>query len=182
MLATIQTLIKEAAALHEVMKPTDAKLVLSESCTGGLVSAALCAQPGISEFFCGSSVVYRDETKANWLGISRTMIQKETSVSVAVTQAMASNLLRHTPEANISAAITGYLSPGPKISKDKEGLVIGAVAIRGAPVRVETWQLPIEKAGKKQSSVDQTRWSRQCLASLYLLQMVRSLLSAQNHG
>ena len=45
------------------------RLVLAESCTGGLICATLATIPGISQWLCGSSVVYRETTKRDWLGI-----------------------------------------------------------------------------------------------------------------
>ena len=46
-------------------------LVLAESCTGGLAAAALATIPGISRWFCGSAVTYRDQTKIDWLAVCR---------------------------------------------------------------------------------------------------------------
>lgn len=192
--ALLPNLLKEARAVHEGLRSHGIKIVLAESCTGGLVSALLCSQPGISDVHCGSSVVYREETKANWLGVSRAMLQSETAVSTAVTQTMALNNLRHTPEANMSVAITGYLAGTSKIPKGQMGLVIGSIAVRGQPVRTERWHIknhPVfqhrdrgekktissSKRAPKAQDLSKLRWSHQCVASLYVLQMVRSLLS-----
>ena len=49
---------------------TNRKIVFAESCTGGLVSGALTKIPGISQCHCGGVVVYRNETKQAYLGIS----------------------------------------------------------------------------------------------------------------
>lgn len=158
-------LVKLAAEVQVLLIKHDKKLVLAESCTGGMAAAALCSLPGISANFCGSSVVYRDETKANWLGISRKILEDETAVSDTVAQAMAAHLLRHTPEADIAAAVTGYL--GPDAPEHLDGVVIGATAVRQASPQSETFPR-LARISRSQ---------RQTLASLSLLQMVRSLLS-----
>lgn len=87
------------------------RLVLAESCTGGLVAARLAGVPGISEFFCGSAVTYRERTKSDWLGIPGEMLVRHTAVSREVTEAMAFEVLARTPEADLAAAVTGHLGP-----------------------------------------------------------------------
>ncbi len=90
------------------------RLVLAESCTAGLVAAELGNIPGISEFLCGSMVVYRTLTKSAWLGISSEALADPAigPVSALVTIALAKAVLQKTPEATIAAAITGHLGPG----------------------------------------------------------------------
>ncbi len=90
------------------------RLVLAESCTAGLVAAELGKIPGISEFLCGSMVVYRTPTKSAWLGISSEVLADPSvgPVSATVTIALAKAILQKTPEATIAAAITGHLGPG----------------------------------------------------------------------
>ncbi len=96
------------------------RLVLAESCTAGLVAAELGLIPGISEFLCGSMVVYRTQTKASWLGISPEDLADPAigPVSATVTMALAEAILVKTPEATISAAITGHLGPGSPLEMD----------------------------------------------------------------
>ena len=120
------------------------RLVLAESCTAGLVAAELGQIPGISEFLCGSMVVYRTLTKAAWLGISHDLLFDPDigPVSGQVTMALAEAVLIQTPEATISAAITGHLGPGSPPSQD--GQLFFAVARRGvscSPENVQKCQL-----------------------------------------
>ncbi len=90
------------------------RLVLAESCTAGLVAAELGQIPGISEFLCGSMVVYQTPTKTAWLGISTALLENPEigPVSAQVTTALAEAILARTPEATVAAAITGHLGPG----------------------------------------------------------------------
>ena len=71
MSVTEQRLFAAAHELGSVLKTRRLRLVLAESCTAGVVSMAISDVPGISEWFCGSAVTYRDETKAAWLDVSR---------------------------------------------------------------------------------------------------------------
>ena len=59
-----------AAKLAETLEQLgDQKVVFAESCTCGMAAALLGEVPGISNYFCGSQVVYRDLSKIDWLGV-----------------------------------------------------------------------------------------------------------------
>jgi len=130
--------------VRDRLRDSEDRLVLVESCTAGLVAAKLGQIPGISEFLCGSMVVYRTLTKAAWLGISQDLLFDSDigPVSAQVTIALAEAVLIQTPEATISAAITGHLGPGAPPSLD--GQLFFAVARRGVsctPARVQKFKL-----------------------------------------
>ncbi len=99
------------------------RLVLAESCTSGLVAAELGQIPGISEFFCGSMVVYQTATKNAWLSISTDILEAPQlgPVSAEVTEQLLSAILDRTPQATIAGAITGHL--GPKAPESMDGLI-----------------------------------------------------------
>lgn len=119
-----------AGRLAECLRTKQRRVVFAESCTGGLVSAALAQIPGISEFHCGSAVVYRLETKTHWLGVPAEMLIEPGPVSEVVARAMAAGVLARTPEADWSAAITGHL--GPNAPENLDGLVFIGIARRDA--------------------------------------------------
>ena len=104
------------------------KLVISESCTGGLVATLLTSLPGISDFFCGSAVVYRWDTKMKWLGVQPETLEKYTDVSRETAREMALGVLNQTPEATLAASITGHL--GPNAPTHQDGLICIAMARR----------------------------------------------------
>lgn len=106
------------------------KIVFAESCTAGLVSATLARIPGISDYHCGSAVVYRLDTKHRWIDVPETLLLDPGPVSREVAEAMATGVLQKTPEAHIAAAITGHLGPSAPMGMD--GLVWMAVATRGS--------------------------------------------------
>jgi len=107
------------------------RLVLAESCTAGLVSSYLGQIPGVSEFLCGSMVVYRTATKTDWLGIPPALLTHPDAgpVSDPVTRKLAWEVLARTPEASVAAAVTGHLGPGSPLGLD--GVVFFAIVHRG---------------------------------------------------
>jgi len=125
-----------AAEVATLLRSSGQRLVLAESCTGGLVAATLAQVPGISESLCGSAVVYRAATKAAWLGIDSRLLADPVigPVSAEVTRALALAVLQQTPEADLSAAVTGHF--GPNAPPDLDGVVHVAVAVRGAQPQI----------------------------------------------
>lgn len=121
----------EANRLASLLKRADRRLVLAESCTGGMVAATLAGIPGISDYLCGSLVVYRNDSKVRWLKVSKKTLKEKGAVSREVAVAMATQALKLTPEANVAGAITGHLGP---LSRRKDsaldGLTYMAVALR----------------------------------------------------
>jgi PncC family amidohydrolase len=108
------------------------RVVFAESCTGGLIAATLAQNPGISEFLCGSAVVYRNATKMSWLGVRGSILDDPGTgpVSPQCAEAMARGALARTPEAQIALAIAGHLGPNAPVGLD--GLVHIAIVHRSA--------------------------------------------------
>jgi nicotinamide-nucleotide amidase len=93
------------------------------------MAAALMTQvPGISDFFCGSAVTYRVQTKQQWLGVPVDILQRFTAESQPTTDALAIGVLEKTPEAAVACAITGHLGPGA--ASDCDGRIFVSLASR----------------------------------------------------
>jgi nicotinamide-nucleotide amidase len=119
------------AVAHRVvklLKLSGLKLAVAESCTGGLVSGALTAIPGVSAVHCGGVIVYRNETKIAYLGIPAALLRQPGPVSPEVAERMAHGVLQMTPEAGIGVSVTGHL--GPDAPADLDGRVYVAIAGR----------------------------------------------------
>jgi nicotinamide-nucleotide amidase len=168
-----------AQALADELRRRNQRLVLAESCTGGMAAALLTQIPGISEFFCGSAVTYRQLTKIAWLGITQSSIERFRAESAEITQAMVQQVLENTPEADLAGAITGHLGPG--IDPPFDGVIFVSVGFR---VRNRTADcsdpVPIinqivNQTGRLQSS---ERISRQQEAAEFLLQGIIEQLRA----
>jgi len=144
-----------ARRVARLLMATSRKVVFAESCTGGLVSGALTAIPGISNHHCGGMVVYRNESKIVLLDIPRKLLDKVGAVSAKVASLMAQNILVHTKEADIAASVTGHLGPGAPPELD--GLVFVAIARRGNNRRTK----PQIKVHKLHCKAAETRLKRQ---------------------
>lgn len=103
---------------------------LAESCTGGLVSAAITEIPGSSEVFEASFVTYSNELKQEILKVSQDVIETFGSVSIATAWGMAQGALART-HASIAVAITGVAGPGGGTEQKPVGTVVFARAERG---------------------------------------------------
>jgi len=113
----------------------DARVVLAESCTGGLVAASLAQVPGISDFLCGSAVTYRNQTKHGWLQIPAEHLVDPGPVSELVAREMALGVLRRTPEATVGVSVTGHL--GPHSPEHLDGVVYIGMARRRQPPQAD---------------------------------------------
>jgi nicotinamide-nucleotide amidase len=106
------------------------KVVLAESCTGGLVCAAITEIPGSSEVLERGFVTYSNEAKIESLGVSAELIDTFGAVSVAVAWGMARGALKHS-DADVAVAITGIAGPGGGSETKPVGTVVFACALRG---------------------------------------------------
>jgi len=128
--------IAEARArrLIEAARARALKLATAESCTGGLVAAAITDIPGSSDVFDRGFVTYSYPAKVAMLGVPQAMLTEHGAVSEAVARAMAEGALAGS-DADVTVAITGVAGPGASEAKP-EGLVWFAVATRDG-VRAE---------------------------------------------
>lgn len=111
-------------------------LATAESCTGGLVAAALTDVPGSSQVFRGSVVAYANETKSAALGVDPALIEAHGAVSEAVAVAMARGALG-IPGTTLAVATTGIAGPGGATPDKPLGTVWFAVARAGGPTTAE---------------------------------------------
>ena len=166
-------MLDDAGKLVDRLSQLNALLVLAESCTGGLVASELAAIPGISEFFCGSAVTYRCDTKVQWLGINQEAPDLHTAVSAEVTSQMTRGALERTPEASISAAVTGHL--GPNAPSNLDGVVFIAIAVR-TPVEIRCF------AATRHQLTTSDRLSRQREAAALVIGQLRDRLDDNSLG
>jgi len=106
------------------------RIVLAESCTGGLVCAAITEIPGSSDVLDRGFVTYSNDAKIESLGVSAELIDTFGAVSPAVAWAMARGALKHS-DADVAVAITGVAGPGGGTESKPVGTVVFACALRG---------------------------------------------------
>jgi nicotinamide-nucleotide amidase len=107
------------------------RIAVAESCTGGLVVAALTEIAGSSDVVEAGLVTYSNEAKTKLLGVSEEMIETFGSVSVAVAWAMARGALA-VSGADVAVALTGIAGPAGGSDRKPVGTVVFARAERDA--------------------------------------------------
>ncbi len=141
-----------AEALLAAARARGWRIVTAESCTGGLLAAALTEVPGSSDAFDRGFVSYSYPAKTAMLGVPQAMLDAHGAVSEPVARAMAEGA-RAASGAELAIAITGVAGPGASEAKP-EGLVWLAVATPDA-TRTERRDFgPLGRARVRTASVE----------------------------
>jgi nicotinamide-nucleotide amidase len=122
-------LVDAARKVVEANLAAGRKIAVAESCTGGLVTAAITEIAGSSAVFEAGFVTYSNEAKLDLLGVSSDVLETFGSVSIAVAWGMARGALERTA-ADVSVAITGIAGPDGGSEKKPVGTVVFACAAR----------------------------------------------------
>ena len=102
-------------------------LATAESCTGGLVGAALTGLPGSSAWYLGGVVAYANELKIRLLGVPAEILAAHGAVSLETARAMAAGA-RAATGADFAVAITGIAGPAGGTPEKPVGLIYVGVA------------------------------------------------------
>jgi nicotinamide-nucleotide amidase len=124
-------LVDMARRVVDANRAAGLRVATAESCTGGLVAAALTEIPGSSEVLEAAFVTYSNEAKQGLLGVNSDVLETFGAVSIATAWAMAQQALLKTG-ADVAVAITGIAGPGGGSDKKPVGTVVFARARRGA--------------------------------------------------
>ena len=128
------------------------KIATAESCTGGMIAAALTDVAGSSDVFERGFVTYSNAAKTEMLGVPAALIEAHGAVSEEVAQAMAEGALRQS-RATLAVAVTGIAGPGGSEFKP-EGRVCFGLAQAGRPTVVETVEFgALGRAGVRKATV-----------------------------
>jgi len=101
---------QHVAKLAQLLLSNHLSICTAESCTGGMVAAALTDLSGSSSWFERGFVTYSNESKHQELGVSMDLIQTHGAVSVSVAEDMAKGAI-NSSGAQVSLAITGVAGP-----------------------------------------------------------------------
>ncbi len=112
-------------------KAAGQRVAVAESCTGGLVSAALTAIAGSSDVLEVGFVTYSNEAKIRTLKVAPNIIETFGAVSIATAWAMAQGALDRS-SADLAVSITGIAGPDGGSAQKPVGTVVFARARRGA--------------------------------------------------
>ena len=127
-----------ATDVLEACRANNLRLATAESCTGGMVAAALIDIAGSSDVVLGGVVAYANTAKIAMLGVRAETLESQGAVSEATAHEMVSGALARL-DADIAVSITGVAGPGASGPKP-EGMVCFAVLRRGHAPVTETVQ------------------------------------------
>ena len=119
-------LFLKACARHKILAAT------AESCTGGLIIAAMTDIPGSSSMVDRGFVTYSNEAKMDLLGVSPATLDAHGAVSAETAREMAAGALRHS-RAGIALAVTGIAGPDGGSADKPVGLVWFGLAVKDRP-------------------------------------------------
>ena len=122
-----------AKAIITLGNEKNVMLVLAESCTGGMIAAALTNIAGSSAVLDRSLVTYSDQAKQDLLGVGDEILASYGAVSAETAIAMTTGALLKTPAARLAASVTGIAGPGGGSQDKPVGLVHFSCQWRGKP-------------------------------------------------
>ena len=123
-------LVARAADILAAARAQRLRIATAESCTGGLIAAALTEVAGSSDVFERGFVVYSNAAKSEALGVPAELIGRHGAVSEAVAREMAHGALMHSA-ADLAVSVTGIAGPGGGTADKPVGLVHLGAARRG---------------------------------------------------
>lgn len=126
--------------------------VTAESCTAGLIAAALSQAHGAAAHLHGSFVTYTKAHKTMALGVSAALLQREGAVNAKVVEALARGALARSP-ADIALAVSGVLGPEEDEDGNPVGLIYYACCRRGGICRIERRKYPRWEAERLRRAV-----------------------------
>ncbi|MFS4583271.1 CinA family protein [Phaeobacter sp. C3_T13_0] len=126
----------DVAELIDAARARGVTIATAESCTAGMIAAALTDIPGSSAVLDRGYVTYSNRAKQEMLGVQEATLVAEGAVSEHVAVEMAEGAQRRA-QVDIAIAVTGIAGPGGSEHKP-EGRVCFAVAQKSRPIQVET--------------------------------------------
>lgn len=120
----------------DLLRDRNKTIVTAESCTGGLIAAALTDVPGASAAVHGGYITYSNAAKSRMIQVPSRLIHDYGAVSNQVARAMADGA-RNTARVDIAVSATGIAGPDGGTEKKPVGLVYVAVSTDLATVVIE---------------------------------------------
>ncbi|MFC6486797.1 CinA family protein [Nitratireductor sp. GCM10026969] len=125
-----------AVKVLEALRQRGLRLATAESCTGGMISAAITDLAGASDVLERGFVTYSNAAKAEMLGVPPETISAHGAVSAETARAMAAGALAHS-HADIAVSVTGVAGPGGGTAEKPVGLVWFGLAVKDKEPRAE---------------------------------------------
>ena len=144
--------IGQARTLLSALETRGETLATAESCTGGLIAAALTAIAGSSTVMMGGFVTYSNEAKVRMVGVRQATLDAHGAVSEAVAREMAEGALAQA-EVDVALSCTGIAGPGGATPGKPVGLVFIGCARKGAATVVERHVFPGDRGAVRAATV-----------------------------
>lgn len=145
------------------------KIAVAESCTGGLLAAALTHKPGSSRYFDCGFITYSNDSKISLLGVPEQMITMNGAVSAQVAESMAKGALKNS-QAHLAVSITGTAGPGGGSEKKPVGTVHFGFALKKG------------SSGSLHEKFEGTREQIRSLASVTAMKYIIEILESEKKG
>jgi nicotinamide-nucleotide amidase len=129
-------------------------IATAESCTGGLVAAALTAIPGSSDVVERGFVTYSNEAKSTLLGVSSETLAVHGAVSAETAAAMAQGAVAHAP-VDLAISVIGIAGPGGATPSKPVGLVFFGLRRRNGLCRTERHVFPGDRSAVRQAALEE---------------------------
>ena len=144
--------LAQAKTTLAVLAAAGLTVATAESCTGGLVAAALTHHAGSSMTVVGGVVTYSNEMKHQLLGVELALFDRVGAVSAEVAAAMATGMLDRS-RAHLAVSITGIAGPGGGSPEKPVGLVWFGIAGRHIATRARSEILPGSRSEIRERAV-----------------------------
>ncbi len=144
--------LAEAEALLAACRAKGVMLATAESCTGGLIAAALTAIAGSSDVVDRGFVTYSNAAKNELIGVPMALIQTHGAVSEPVAKAMAEGALSRS-RASIAVSVTGVAGPGGGGTDKPVGLVCFGLARTGQAAVTDRRVFPGDRTAIRAATV-----------------------------
>ena len=141
-----------ASRLLDDLRTRGMTVATAESCTGGLIAAALTAIAGSSDVVDRGFVTYSNAAKSEMLGVDPSVIEQFGAVSEPVAAEMAAGALQRAP-VGIAVSVTGVAGPGGGTPGKPVGTVCFGLATRHGETRTERHVFPGDRTAVRNATV-----------------------------
>ena len=144
--------LSQAAAVLDAYRACGLRLATAESCTGGLIAAALTHVAGSSDVVDRGFVTYSNEAKTEMLNVPAATIAQHGAVSQPVAVAMVAGALARSV-ADVAVSVTGVAGPGGGTADKPVGLVWFGCARRAGEIKAQSRIFPGARAAVREATV-----------------------------
>jgi nicotinamide-nucleotide amidase len=160
--------VSAAESVVRLLIDRNETLALAESCTGGMIGAALTEVAGSSAVFLGGVISYSNDVKRSELDVPDDLLREYGAVSEQVATAMADGALKKLGS-DYALSVTGIAGPGGGSEQKPVGLVFIGIAQKGHPTIARRFHFQDTRKGNREKSVAAA------------LEMLRRRLTSQEH-